>query len=319
MVQRPAGLSAPARPGGSRVAFVGLGIMGARMAHRLLDAGFSVTVNNRTESKAAALVRAGGVWAGTPADAASRADVLITMLSDGSAVRAAATAVDGFLNSSQLPAVWMDMSTIDVGTALQMAGIAEASGVACLDAPVSGGPGGAEAGTLSIMVGGRADVFDACLPVLSVLGKTVVLMGPLGSGQITKACNQVAVAATMAGVAEALVLGAKAGVDPARIRGVLMGGLAQSRILEVHGERMLSGAFEPGFFARLHDKDLHIVLDMARNAGAFVPVSALVSQLLNALIASGDAELDNSAIVKVYESAAALDGGLASIRSLTDA
>ncbi len=174
-------------------------------------------------------------------------------------------------------------------------------GVESLDAPVSGGPPGAAAGTLSIMVGGRADVFERWLPLLRSLGRSIVHVGDLGAGQVTKACNQVVIAATLAGIAEALVLGAKAGVDPALIREALMGGYAGSRLLEVHGERMLKHAFDPGFFVRLHDKDLHIVLDMARRLAAAVPVTALAAQHFNALVAAGEGELDNSAMVRVYE------------------
>jgi len=166
---------------------------------------------------------------------------------------------------------------------------------------VSGGPPGAEAGTLSIMAGGKQDVFDACLPLLRTMGKTITRVGDLGAGQVTKACNQVVIAATLAGIAEALVLGAKAGVDPALIRQALLGGYAGSRLLEVHGQRMIDHAFDPGFFVKLHDKDLHIVLDMARSLSVSAPVTALAAQHFNALIADGDGELDNSAMLKVYE------------------
>jgi 2-hydroxy-3-oxopropionate reductase len=145
------------------------------------------------------------------------------------------------------------------------------------------------------------EVFDACLPLLSTMGKTIVRVGELGAGQVTKACNQVVIAATLAGIAEALVLGAKAGVDPSLIRQALMGGYAGSRLLEVHGERMIQHAFDPGFFVKLHDKDLHIVIDMARSLAVAAPVSALAAQHFNALIADGDGELDNSAMLKVYE------------------
>jgi 2-hydroxy-3-oxopropionate reductase len=193
------------------------------------------------------------------------------------------------------------MSTISPTITRELGELADAQGVACIDAPVSGGPPGAAAGPLSIIVGGPADVYEACLPILKVLGSEIAHMGDLGAGQVTKACNQVMVAAKIAGVAEALVLGTKAGIDPAKLRGVLLGGYAQSRILDVHGERMIGHHFEPGFFAKLHDKDRHIVLDMARRLGAAAPVSALAAQMLNALVARGDGELDNSAIVKVYE------------------
>jgi 2-hydroxy-3-oxopropionate reductase len=197
--------------------------------------------------------------------------------------------------------VWIDMSTISPDITRRLGTFAAKRGVEALDAPVSGGPPGAEAGTLSIMVGGRQDVFDDCLPLLQTMGKTITRVGELGAGQVTKACNQVVIAATLAGIAEALVLGVKAGVDPTLIRQALLGGYAGSRLLEVHGQRMIDHAFAPGFFVKLHDKDLHIVLDMARSLSVSAPVTALAAQHFNALIADGDGELDNSAMLKVYE------------------
>jgi 2-hydroxy-3-oxopropionate reductase len=295
------------KPGEPVIGFIGLGLMGAHMARRIHDAGFELVLYNRTASKASDLVGRGAKLAPDAATVASAADVVITMLTDGPDVRQVVAGPRGVLEAARAGTTWIDMSTISSEVTRELGLAAAARGVACLDAPVSGGPAGAQAGTLSIMVGGPADVYDACLPLLSVLGSTIAHMGGLGAGQITKACNQVMVAANLAGVAEALVLGAKAGVDPAKIRQVLLGGYAQSKILEVHGERMIRHRFEPGFFARLHDKDLHIVLDMARALGAAAPISALVSQMLNSVGARGDGELDNSAIVKVYEAAAAIE------------
>jgi 2-hydroxy-3-oxopropionate reductase len=286
------------------IGFIGLGLMGSRMARRLHQAGFELTVYNRTASKAAELESAGARLAPSPAAAAAAADVVITMLTDGPDVREVVTGPQGILQAARAQVRWIDMSSISPETTRELGALCATKGVACLDAPVSGGPAGAEAGTLSIMVGGESEVYESCLPILQVLGSTIAYMGPLGSGQVTKACNQVMVAANIAGVAEALVLGAKAGVDGAQLRQVLLGGYAQSRILEVHGERMIKHRFEPGFFAKLHDKDLHIVLDMARRLGAAAPISAIVAQLLNSLVARGDGDLDNSAIVKLYEAAA---------------
>jgi 2-hydroxy-3-oxopropionate reductase len=291
------------------IGFIGLGLMGSRMARRLVDAGFEVHVFNRTPSKAQDVVGAGAVFESSPSAVAAVADVVITMLTDGPDVRAVTTGKDGILEGARSGMVWIDMSTISVDVSRELGEAAARRGVTCLDAPVSGGPGGAESGKLSIMVGGDDGAYDRCLPVLRVLGSTISHMGDLGAGQITKACNQVMVAANMAGVAEALVLGAKAGVDPVKIRNVLLSGFAQSRVLEVHGERMLEHRFEPGFFARLHGKDLQIVMDMARRSGAAVPLSAIVAQLLDSLVAQGDGELDNSAMVKVYEKAAMTELG----------
>jgi len=292
---------AAAEPGRTRVGFVGLGLMGLPMARNVLRAGYQLTVWNRTAAKAAPLVAEGAHQAASPADVARRSDVVVTIVTDGPDVEAVAGGEQGLLSGSAPGLVWIDMSTISPEVTRRLGAAAADRGVEALDAPVSGGPPGAEAGTLSIMVGGRQEAFDACLPLLETMGRTIVRAGDLGAGQVTKACNQVVIAATLAGIAEALVLGAKAGVDPALIRQALMGGYAGSRLLEVHGQRMIDHAFAPGFFVRLHDKDLHIVLDMARHLSVAAPVSALAAQHFNALVAAGDGELDNSAMLKVYE------------------
>jgi 2-hydroxy-3-oxopropionate reductase len=288
-------------PGRTRVGFVGLGLMGLPMARNVLKAGYQLTVWNRTAAKAAPLVAEGAAQAGSPAEVARRSDVVVTIVTDSPDVEAVVGGEVGVLSGAGAGMVWIDMSTISPEVTRRLGAAAEERGVACLDAPVSGGPPGAETGTLSIMVGGEQVVFDACLPLLEAMGKTIVRVGDLGAGQVTKACNQVVIAATLAGIAEALVLGAKAGVDPSLIRQALMGGYAGSRLLEVHGERMIQHAFAPGFFVRLHDKDLHIVIDMARSLSVAAPVTALAAQHFNALIADGDGELDNSAMLKVYE------------------
>ncbi len=173
--------------------------------------------------------------------------------------------------------------------------------VESLDAPVSGGPPGAAAGTLSIMVGGPREVLDLCLPLLTCLGKNIVYMGPSGAGQVTKACNQILVTGTLTSVAEALVFGRKAGLDPAAVREALLGGYAGSRMLEVGGQRMIEHDFDPKFFVRLVRKDLNIALGIAREVAAPTPVAALVAQLLNSLIAGGHGESDAAALVTVYE------------------
>jgi 2-hydroxy-3-oxopropionate reductase len=298
-----------AAPGSTRVGFVGLGLMGLPMARNVRRAGYPLTVFNRTAAKAAPLVAEGAAQARSPAEVARVSDVVVTMVTDSPDVEAVAGGPDGLLAGAAPGTVWIDMSTISPQTTRRLGEEAAARGVDCLDAPVSGGPPGAEAGTLSIMVGGRREVFDGCLPLLRAMGQTIVHVGDLGAGQVTKACNQVVIAATLAGIAEALVLGAKAGVDPSLIRQALMGGYAGSRLLEVHGERMIKHALAPGFFVRLHDKDLHIVLAMARSLGVAAPVAALAAQHFNALVADGDGELDNSAMVKVYERLARFELG----------
>ena len=290
-----------AEPGRTRVGFVGLGLMGLPMARNILNAGYHLTVWNRTAAKAAPLVAGGARQAGSAADVARVSDVVVTIVTDSPDVEAVVGSADGVLSGATAGSTWIDMSTISPEVTRRLGAAAAERGVAALDAPVSGGPPGAEAGTLSIMVGGDQEVFDACLPLLQTMGKTITRVGDLGAGQVTKACNQVVIAATLAGIAEALVLGARAGVDPALIRQALLGGYAGSRLLEVHGLRMIEHAFDPGFFVKLHDKDLHIVLDMARGLGVAAPVSALAAQHFNALIADGDGELDNSSMLKVYE------------------
>jgi 2-hydroxy-3-oxopropionate reductase len=290
-----------AEPGTTRVGFVGLGLMGLPMARNLLRAGYALTVWNRTAAKAEPLLADGAQAAASPADVARRSDVVVTIVTDSPDVEAVAGGENGVLAGAAAGSVWIDMSTISPEVTRRLGAVAAERGVESLDAPVSGGPPGAASGTLSIMVGGRPDVFEACLPVLQAMGKTIVRVGDLGAGQVTKACNQVVIAATLAGIAEALVLGAKAGVDPRLIREALMGGYAGSRLLEVHGERMINHAFDPGFFVKLHDKDLHIVLDIARSIAVAAPVTALAAQHFNALVADGDGELDNSAMLKVYE------------------
>ena len=290
-----------AEPGRTKVGFIGLGLMGMPMARNVLKAGYQLTVYNRTPARAQPLVAEGARQAATPAELAQGSEVVVTIVTDSPDVQAVVEGDHGLLGGASPGMTWIDMSTISPDVTRRLGAAAAARGLETLDAPVSGGPPGAAAGTLSIMVGGKQEVFDACLPLLETMGKTIVRVGDLGSGQVTKACNQIVIAATLAGIAEALVVGAKAGVDPALIREALMGGYAGSRLLEVHGERMIRHAFDPGFFVRLHNKDLHIALQMARSLSVSAPVTALAAQHFNALIADGDGELDNSAMLKVYE------------------
>jgi 2-hydroxy-3-oxopropionate reductase len=290
-----------AQPGTTRVGFVGLGLMGQPMARRILDAGYQLTVFNRTAEKARALVEAGAKQAGSPAEVAAATDVVVTIVSDTPDVVQVVTGDAGLLAGAHQGMTWIDMSTISPEATRELGGQAAARGVEVLDAPVSGGPPGAAAGTLAIMVGGKEDVYEASLPILRTMGSAITYMGDLGAGQVTKACNQIVLAGYLMGISEGLVFGAKAGVDPARIREALLGGFAQGRMLDVHGERMVKHAFAPGFFVRLHNKDLHIVLEMARRLASPTPIAALAAQNFNALIAEGDGELDNSSMVKVWE------------------
>jgi 2-hydroxy-3-oxopropionate reductase len=275
--------------------------MGEPMARTLMRAGFDLLVHTRTSAKAQPLVREGARELGSAAEVAAGSDVVITMLPDSPDVVAVMNGEQGVLAGAQPGMTWIDMSTILPSVARQLSQEAGERQVASLDAPVSGGPPGAAEGTLSIMVGGSKEDFDRWQPLLRCIGKSVLYMGGSGAGQVTKACNQIMVAGNLTAVAEALVFGSKAGVDPAAIRGALLGGYAGSRMLEVYGQRMIERNFDPGFFVRLQRKDLHIVLEMAHEMSVSTPVAGLVAQLLNGLVATGQGELDASAIVQLYE------------------
>lgn len=287
-----------------RVGFIGLGIMGRPMARHLLDAGFPLVVHSRSPEPVDELVAAGAASAGSPADTARVSDVLITMLPDTPDVEHVLLGDDGVASTVATGALVIDMSTIDPGPTRRMAAALAAQGVEMLDAPVSGGQKGAVEATLSIMAGGSPDAFARAMPLFETLGSNVVHVGPSGAGQITKACNQLVVAATIEAVAEALVLAARAGVDPAKVRAALLGGFAGSKILDVHGQRMLDRAFEPGFRARLHRKDARIVLDAAREAGSPIPAFEVVAAQLDRLVDdAGRGELDHAALFTLLDEA----------------
>ena len=281
---------------GERLGFIGLGIMGRPMARNLLAAGFHVTAHSRSPGPVDELVAAGADRASSPAEVAAASDVTITMLPDTPDVDEILTGHEGVADGVAAGALVVDMSTIDPGPTRRLAATFAARDVAMLDAPVSGGERGAIDAALSIMVGGEASAFERARPVFDALGRTVVHVGPSGAGQVCKACNQLVVAATIEAVAEALALAERSDVDPARVREALLGGFAGSKILEVHGQRMLDRAFEPGFRARLHAKDARIVLDAARDVGADVPSFAVVAAQLDRLVAEGAGELDHAGL-----------------------
>lgn len=283
------------------IGFVGLGVMGLPMAQNLIRSGYQLTVYSRSMHKATALLDQGANAASTSAEVARASDLVITMLPDSPDVTAVLLGDEGLLAGAQPGLTWVDMSSIAPTVAQDLAQHAGSAGVIPLDAPVSGGEKAAIEATLSIMVGGEAQDFDRCLPVLRCLGSSVVHVGMAGAGQVAKVCNQVVVGCTIAAVAEALVLAAKAGVDPAKVREALLGGFAGSKILEVHGQRMLDGLFDPGFRQVLHRKDLANALEAARTYGSTLALSSVVAELMNAQIAAGDGDLDHSALVKVYE------------------
>jgi len=285
-----------------RVGFIGLGIMGQPMALNLRKAGYPLAVHARRPEMMEPLEAAGAETCRSPAELAARSDLIFTMVSDTPDVEEVLFGPGGVIEGVREGAVVVDMSTISPSATRDMARRLAALGVAMLDAPVSGGEQGAIAGTLSIMVGGEGVVFERVLPLFQVLGKNIVHVGEAGSGQVCKACNQVVVGATIAGVAEAILLTRASGVDPARMREALLGGLAGSRILEVHGRRMIEADFAPGFKSRLHQKDMGIVLAAAQELGLALPGAAQVAQYLNSLVGQGLGEQDSAAIYRVIES-----------------
>jgi len=282
------------------IAFIGLGIMGKPMAANLLEAGHTVVVHNRSREAVDELAAAGADTASSPRDAAERGEVVITMLPDSPDVEAVVLGDDGVAAGVSEGMLYVDMSTIAPTTSREIHQALEEKGVEAVDAPVSGGQPAAESGDLSIMAGGSAEAVERARPMLEVVGKSVTHIGPPGAGQVAKAANQVVVALTIQAVAEALTLARQAGVDAGKVREALLGGLAQSKILEVHGERMLSGEFEPGFRLSLHRKDLAIALDTAREEGVPLLATAQAAEVMNSLLARGDGDKDHAAMIEFY-------------------
>ncbi|MGH7716348.1 MAG: 2-hydroxy-3-oxopropionate reductase [Vulcanimicrobiaceae bacterium] len=282
--------------GKSVIGFIGLGIMGKPMARNLMRAGYSLVVHNRGRGPVDELEKEGAKAATTSKEVAQQSDVVITMLPDSPDVEAVVLGKDGVLEGIKSGATLIDMSTITPATARRVAEEVRKKGGKALDAPVSGGEKGATDATLSIMAGGPQVVFDAVLPILQTLGKNIVLVGDSGAGQIAKAANQLVVGVTIEAVAEALALAEAAGVDPAKVRAVLLGGFAQSKILDAHGQRMLDGNFAPGFKSKLHQKDMRIVTQTAQESGLDAPAAKLVLDRFNKLVDGGGGEKDHSAL-----------------------
>jgi 2-hydroxy-3-oxopropionate reductase len=285
-----------------RIGFIGLGLMGRPMAHHLLTAGYPLTVFNRSRPAMDELARAGAATATSPREVAEQSDVVITMLPDGPDVEAVVLGPNGILAGAHKGLLIVDMSTISPLLAQHIATEAEKHDIHLLDAPVSGGDAGAKSATLSIMVGGNEEDFRRAQPILSVLGKTVTYCGPTGSGQVVKACNQVLVALIIEAISEALVLGAKAGVEPGVLLKVLSGGLAQNRFMDLRGATMIQHSFEPGGKASFHLKDLKIATQLAQKYGVVLPMGTLVEQFFTSLVANGGGNLDHSALLTVIES-----------------
>lgn len=285
----------------TRIAVIGLGIMGLPMAKNLVAAGHDVVGYNRSPEKAQDLARNGGQAAGSVAEAVKEADVVITMVPDSPDVQDVVEGDDGLFAHATKGALWIDASTIRPDVAGNLAGAAREAGIRPLDAPVSGGEQGAIDGALSIMVGGEPADFEAAREVLDVVGKTIVHVGPSGSGQTVKAANQLIVAGNIELLAEAVVFLEAYGVDTDAALKVLGGGLAGSKVLDQKGQKMLDRDFDPGFRLALHHKDMGIVTAAAREAGVTIPLGGLVAQLVSALVSRGDGALDHSGLFKLAD------------------
>ncbi len=283
------------------IGFIGLGIMGRPMALNLIKGGYSLWIHSRRAESMEPLTAAGARACASPEEVARAADLTFIMVPDTQDVERVILGNKGVISGARPGSTVVDMSTISPVATRSLAAQLMARGIEMLDAPVSGGETGAVNGTLSIMVGGKPDVFAQVKPFFERLGKNIVYIGPNGAGQAAKACNQIVVSMTIEGVAEALIFTKKNGVDFGLVREALMGGFAGSKILEVQGKRMLDHDFRPGFKVHLHQKDLRIVMETAHQMGFALPGSALVAQNMNALMGSGEGDLDSSALVKAIE------------------
>lgn len=280
------------------IGFIGLGVMGKPMAKNLMKAGHRLVVYNRSRAPLDELAAAGAVPASSPADVARRSAVVITMLPDTPDVELVLAGAEGVFSAIHKGTIVIDMSSISPVATAQLAKLAAARDAAMIDAPVSGGEIGAINASLSIMCGGDEAAFAKVKPVLEAMGnpERIVYIGPSGAGQVCKICNQIAIGGALAGVSEAFALAKKAGVDAARVRLALLGGFAASRVLEVHGERMLTGNYKPGFRTKLYQKDLRLAGEAAASNSVAIPGTALITQWVNALVASGGGDLDYAAI-----------------------
>jgi 2-hydroxy-3-oxopropionate reductase len=284
----------------TNLGFIGLGIMGRPMAGHLLTAGHNLYAHSRS-SVPADLIIAGAIPCATASEVARQADIIITMLPDTQDVDAVLFGSEGVAKGLSAGKTVVDMSSISPIATREFARRIGEHNCSYLDAPVSGGEVGAKAGTLTIMVGGPASAFECVRPIFEAMGKNITLIGDSGAGQIAKVANQIIVALTIEAVGEALLFASKAGADPAKVRQALMGGFASSRILEVHGERMIQRKFQPGFRIGLHRKDLRLALDGARFLELSLPCTALCHEMLNSAIANFGIDLDHSGLVRVLE------------------
>ena len=286
-----------------RIGFVGLGVMGRPMAQNLLKAGYTLAVYARRLETAQVLAAGGASLTGSPREVARASDIVFTMVTNTPDVEQVVLGDDGLIHGLAPGSVVVDCSTIAPGATRRMAEILRARGIEMLDAPVSGGEAGAVQGTLSVMVGGRPEVYARVRPVLERMGKTVVHVGENGAGQVAKAVNQLILVTTREACAEGLALARRCGVDAGKVREALMGGFAASRVLDVMGRRMVEEDYDPGVEARWHWKDMHIVMGLAAEVGLAIPAASVAAQNYNALMSGGGAKRDTSLLVKLIERA----------------
>jgi len=289
------------------IGFIGLGIMGKPMARNLLKAGYTLVVHNRSRAAVDELAKEGAQAAADSQEVTRRSEIIITMLPDSPDVELVYAGDQGIFSAVKSGTLLIDMSSISPVVARKLAAEANTRGSEMLDAPVSGGEAGAVGATLSIMIGGKNSAVEKALPIFQALGKNIVHVGDAGAGQVTKAANQMVVGTTIAIVGEALVLAAKAGVDPVKVRQALLGGFAQSKILEAHGQKMLDRNFKPGFRVRLHEKDMKIALATGSEYGVPLMVTGVVGQMMTAMKGMGNGDLDHSGLVKFVEELAKLE------------
>ena len=287
--------------GTTSIGFIGLGVMGKSMARNLIKAGFPVVLHNRSRAAVDELVGEGGVAAPSPADLAARAEIICLCVPDTPDVEAVLFGANGVASAIKAGSVVIDFSTISAQATADFAARLKQAGVAMLDSPVSGGPGGARDATLSCMIGGEAETLARCMPVFKAVGKTFTHIGASGAGQLCKSCNQLVMAGTVMAVCEALTLAKKAGVDPYKVRDALLGGSAQSFVMQNHAKRFLDGTLAPGFRGALLLKDLRLATAATKDTGSFAPVAALTQQLFTALCNTGREGMDSAALGLLYE------------------
>ncbi len=284
-----------------RIGYIGLGLMGKSMARNILKAGFPLVVHNRSQAAVDELVKEGAEKASSPRDVAKQVDVIFTNLPDSPDVETVVLGPDGIIEGAHPGLIYVDNSTIKPAVSRKIAEELAKKGVETLDAPVSGGDVGARNGTLTIMVGGSAESLEKIRPVLQAMGKTITLVGGPGSGQIAKAANQIMVAAQMVAMGELLIFARKAGADPAKVVEAIKSGAAQCWTLDIKPPRLFAGNRQPGFKARMQSKDLNIVLETAKEYDIPLPSVTLDANLFQSMVQKGMGELDNSAVIGLFE------------------